>query len=346
MSSTLAVNLDNLLHARTVESERIEFKSTWDPVTTGKQVLKTICAFANDFHHLNGGYLVIGVAERDGRAILPPVGLSDRQLEDAQKWIRGHCNRIDPEILPIMAPQVVEGRNLLVLQVPASEARPHRAPEGSGRARRYWIRSGNETVDAEANGQLKALLELTARVPFDDRRAHGATLEDIREALVREHLKSTESALLKEPKAIEIYRRMGLTRPANDHDIPRNVSLLLFFRIGLPTGFAAQRSRSPGSATKLEPEVLDEREFSGPLTAQLQDCLRWLEGLSLTHITKQQHRPEARRWVGFPIPALRGSIDERRLSPELRRRCRRTDQGVSLCGPHRDHQLSGPCPGD
>ena len=59
---------------------RVEFKAAWHPETTGPQVLKTICAFANDYHDLNGGYVVIGIAERDGRASLPPAGLSSAEL--------------------------------------------------------------------------------------------------------------------------------------------------------------------------------------------------------------------------------------------------------------------------
>ena len=74
VSTTLPINLTNLLHGRGVESVRVECKAVWNPETTGPQVLKTICAFANDYHNLNGGYVVIGVAERDGRASLPPAG--------------------------------------------------------------------------------------------------------------------------------------------------------------------------------------------------------------------------------------------------------------------------------
>ena len=66
MSMILQVNIDDLLHCRTVESERIEFKASWDPEITGPQVLRTVCAFANDHHNLNGGYIVLGVAEREG----------------------------------------------------------------------------------------------------------------------------------------------------------------------------------------------------------------------------------------------------------------------------------------
>ena len=52
MSSSLPINLSNLLHGRGVESVRVEFEAAWSPETTGPQVLKTICAFANDHHNL------------------------------------------------------------------------------------------------------------------------------------------------------------------------------------------------------------------------------------------------------------------------------------------------------
>ncbi len=68
MSTILPINLDDLLRCRGVESERVEFKASWDPQRTGPQALRTICAFANDYHNLNGGYVVVGLTEQDGRA--------------------------------------------------------------------------------------------------------------------------------------------------------------------------------------------------------------------------------------------------------------------------------------
>ena len=84
-TSILSVNLHDLLRGLNVETERLEFKASWDPQTTGPQVLRTICAFANDFNNLNGGYVVLGVEEDNGRAALPPRGLSPTETEDAQK---------------------------------------------------------------------------------------------------------------------------------------------------------------------------------------------------------------------------------------------------------------------
>lgn len=50
-TNKLPINVDNLLHQRTVESERIEYKEGWNP----ESILHTLCAFANDFQNLGGG---------------------------------------------------------------------------------------------------------------------------------------------------------------------------------------------------------------------------------------------------------------------------------------------------
>lgn len=65
MAAKLPINIDNLLHQRTIESERVEYKAGWNP----ESVIHTLPAFANDFHNLGGGYVVIGVAEENGRTL-------------------------------------------------------------------------------------------------------------------------------------------------------------------------------------------------------------------------------------------------------------------------------------
>lgn len=62
MTVKLPINFLDLLHQHYVESERIEYKAGWNP----EAVLHKLCAFANDFHNLGGGYVVIDVAEQNG----------------------------------------------------------------------------------------------------------------------------------------------------------------------------------------------------------------------------------------------------------------------------------------
>ena len=308
MSAILPINLDDLLQCRGVESERVEFKASWDPDTTGPQVLRTICAFANDYHNLNGGYIVIGVAEADGRAKLPPAGLSAAQVEAAQQWIRGNCNRLDPPYPPILSPETVGDRLVLVVWAPASEMRPHRAPDASRGSRRYWIRLGSETVDAEQRGDLiRGLIQQTARVPWDDRRTSDARVEDIREAKVREYLRDIRSGLLDEPNAREVYRRMRITARVNDHEVPKNAGLL-FFSNDPVNWFRGAKIEVVQFAADRAGDVQEERTFGGGLVDQLRDCLNYLENFSTYHLQKQRDRSQVRGWVSYPLPALRETL--------------------------------------
>ena len=120
----LPINIENLLTSRTVEWERLEFKGGWNP----KAVLHTMCAFANDFHNLGGGYIIIGVGEEDGHPVLPPAGLAVKQLDTIQKEIVELGYRIVPYYHPIIAPFEVNGRHILVLWAAGGQTRPYKTP--------------------------------------------------------------------------------------------------------------------------------------------------------------------------------------------------------------------------
>ena len=307
MSAILPINVDDLLRQRAVESERIEFKGAWDARRTGPQVVRTICAFANDYHNLNGGYVVIGVDEREGRGVLPPRGLSEEEVDAAQKWIRGQCNRLDPPYPPVLSPERIDDRTVLVVWAPASEMRPHRAPRRDG-VLRHWVRLGSETVDAESRGDLlRGLVEQTAKVPWDDRLAQDARIEDLRAGKVREYLRDVRSSLVDAEDERDLYRRMRLTVQVNDHETPRNVGLLLFssqperWIRGASIEVAQFAGDRPGN-------VQEERTFTGPLVDQLVDCLQHLENLSTHHLRKQRDRYRVRDWVSYPKAALREAV--------------------------------------
>ncbi len=53
MSSKLPINLEDLLRQRKVEGDRIEYKKGWNP----DPIMRTLCAFANDFENLGGDFL-------------------------------------------------------------------------------------------------------------------------------------------------------------------------------------------------------------------------------------------------------------------------------------------------
>ena len=71
---TIPVNIKELIDQKVVESNRIEFKESFNPAA----IIRTICAFANDIDNIGGGYIVIGVKEENGHPVYPLKGVDIR----------------------------------------------------------------------------------------------------------------------------------------------------------------------------------------------------------------------------------------------------------------------------
>ena len=54
--------------------------------------------------------------------------------------------------------------------------------------------------------------------------------------------------------------------------------------------------------------MIEERAFRGGIADQIRDCLRYLQGFIETRTIKQRDSPGARRWVSYPLRAVRESI--------------------------------------
>ncbi len=311
MPSDLPLNLEDLLHHRTVEQNRIEYKAVWSGEVEAA-VVRTICGFANDFLNLNGGYIILGVGEEEGRPTLPPVGLDPRSLDRIQREILGSARMIQPTYVPRLFPATVGDRHLLVIWCPGGDNRPYEAPERArvkGSPRKYWVRQGPQTIGAE--GDLRRqLLELTARTPFDDRRNPTARFEDISPALVRRFLHEVGSSLVNDGNGTDhlaLCRHLRLTVPVNAHEDPRNVALLCFSN-DPDAFFPGCRIEVVEFGDDAGGDPAEERVFRGPLPDQIRGCLTYLQGLLGTLLQKQPDVAEAERIESYPYRAIEEAV--------------------------------------
>lgn len=312
MSSKLPLKLDDLLRQRTVEGDRIEYKAGWNP----DAIIKTLCAFANDFENLGGGYVVIGQnCNEQGQPIFPPVGLNDNQLDPIQRELLNYCNSIQPPYFPILSVEKYEGRNLIVLWSPGGQNRPYKAPRSvtaKTKEYHYYIRRFSSTVQLGANSEEEQeLLRLTATVPFDDRQCRQASVDDLRLPLIQSYLKEVGSDLHADAAKmpfVELGRQMNIVDGADEHVKPRNVGILFFHeepRKFLP---GAQIDvvifpKGPGGG-----EII-EKTFQGPVHEQVRDALRYLQNNVIQEkVIKHKDRAEATRIFNYPFPAVEESV--------------------------------------
>lgn len=304
----LPIHIPDLFTGTVVEWERLEFKAGWNP----EAVLHTLCAFANDLHNWGGGYLVIGVAEQDGRPVLPPVGLQPGELDRVQKEILRTANRITPAYHPVVEPYVLDGRHVLVLWAPGGQNRPYKAPVSAAKDEKsyaYYVRYTSSTV--RAKGPLEnELLQLAANVPFDDRVRHDRRLSDLSLRLIQAHLQQVKSDLFESSGSMDfgqLCTAMQIVDGPPENLRPRNVGLLFF--TDDPSRFIPQVQIDVAHFPEGKAGEIREKRFTGPLGRQLREALAYLESTFIVErVIKRSGRAEADRFASFPYAAIEEAL--------------------------------------
>lgn len=300
----IPVNVSELINRTIVESARVEFKADWNP----EAVIHTVCAFANDIDNMGGGYIVIGVEEKDGAPVFPVRGLPKNHIDAIEKKLREYCHYIEPFYQPVAEPFLFEGRYVLVIWVSGGFGRPYKAAVSLSEkqsVKRYYIRKASNTVIASPDEE-KQLYYVSSDIPFDDRPNLAALVEDLDLGLMREHLKRIGSELYAYSLNCDLNRLaedMQLVSGPSEYRRPKNVGLLMFsehpekyFRyarievIDLP---------DPTGANMVE------KVFTGPIQRQLTEALSYIKNYALKEmVLKNRNKAEADRIWNYPYAAV------------------------------------------
>ena len=307
----LPINIHELLRGKSVEWERLEFKEGWNPLGS----LHTICAFANDFHNLGGGYIVVGVGEKSGQPVLPPKGLAPGNIDAIQKDILnlGH-SAIQPDYHAIVVPYEIDGRTILVIWAPGGQTRLYRAKLKLGKKDKeygYFIRKGSSTVRAKGADETE-LLSLAATVPFDDRINQRAKVDDLSRDLMQEYLQHVDSDLAKQSASLsllELGRQMGVIGGPDEAPFPLNVGLMMFnpepyrFFPTMQIDVVWFPKKGPGG------NKFSEKIFKGPLPRMTGDALDYIKRNFLSEtVIKHPGRAESSRVENIPYIAIEEAV--------------------------------------
>ncbi len=310
LPTKLPIKLQDLLRQRKVEGERIEYKAGWNP----DAIIRTLCAFANDFENLGGGYVVIGQdCDADGKPIFPPVGLAENQLDKIQQELLAACQSIQPNYFPVLSIELVEGRHLIVLQAPGGMNRPYKAPAAVGAKHKTWhyyIRRYSSTVEAKGEAEQE-LLGLTAQVPWDDRFNQQARLSDLSKNLMIDYLREVGSSLFDDAEEMSLEalgRQMNVVGGPIESPWAKNVGLL-FFNDAPERFFPYTQIDVVWFPAGAGGDRFDEKIFKGPLARMTREALGYIERNYL-HETVMKHpqRAEATRVWNFPYAALEEAL--------------------------------------
>ena len=226
----LEFNIEDLFKKRNIESDRIEFKKGWNP----DDIYHSVCAYANDYDNLGGGYIVVGVEERNGIAVRPVLGIPEKDLDSIQKEMIGYNNLMAPPYFPGVVTERVDGKWILVLVCRTGQPRPYKVPEyitsKKDKKYYYYIRYATSSVKANIE-QERELVNMADQTPFDARPNQSASFDDISPLLLEAHLRKTGSKLasqVKERGVESILEDMQLLVGPPEHRYIQNVALMMF----------------------------------------------------------------------------------------------------------------------
>ncbi|MBD9582821.1 putative DNA binding domain-containing protein [Delftia sp. DLF01] len=303
------VDLNSLLLR---ESEQVEWKEN---VADTDDVVETICAFANDWSNLGGGYVVCGAAEKKdvhGFPAVELVGLTSARLREIEGKVLTACrDRIFPGVVPLvheMAGPTPDRRILVFIVASTRHAHTLRRGDDTGK---HYVRLSRETREAR-DGILRELLVRKGDVePWDRRICISATTNDLdlvafRDALQRmnvfdpnrgidDYLSDTHSL---SPFVPPLCGRDPLTGQLR----PRNYAMLLFARqlqLHVPGAYALL-SIYPG-IDRSEPHA-ERHELAGSIIEQARRSIDLLGVQS--HVAFDKTNAQTPNALKYPRQAL------------------------------------------
>lgn len=300
----IPVTIQQLLNDNIVEWARIEFKEGWNPDET----LNTISAFANDIDNWGGGYIVIGVEEKDGQIVRPIKGLQKNQLEPIQKDMLRYCKYLTPNYLPVVEPVKYEGKDLLLVWCPGGYDRPYQCPihpTSKSKEKAYYIRKFANTIEA-TNLDLDELQALRNNVPFDDRINPKAEMSDLKYPLIMNYLTEVNSALLpnaNDKTVKDLSIDLKIADGPNEYFKPINAGLL-FFTDDVEKFFPYTRIEIVNIPDPTG-QGMEERIFKGPIDQQLNSALAYIRNNVIAEkVFKVKGQAEAIRVFNYSYEAI------------------------------------------
>ena len=162
-------------------------------------------------------------------------------------------------------------------------------------------------VDAESTGMLNDWIDRSAASSWDDRHSIEATIDDLRSQRVREYLRTIRSGLLDETDFGVICRKLRVIKRVDDHDLPRNIGLLMFTDDPM-IWFRSAKIEVVLFADDGSGDVQEERVFTGSLTDQIDSCMKCIQSISSIRLEKKGDQIRVERWANYPLVALRESL--------------------------------------
>lgn len=193
----------DVVESRAVESDRIEYKKT---IVAKDGVLKTVCAFANNYMNREIGLLLIGIEEEDdettGRKAVPvrPIsGIDEAKIESIENELKSLLALIHPKPVYHLIQDKIDDKFYIVVAVEPGNDGPYETDRRAETDKKINLRAGRY-IRVRRDSRLPnkreefELLKKFANFRFTSELNERATLDDLNYEYMKEYLARTHAA--------------------------------------------------------------------------------------------------------------------------------------------------------
>ncbi len=295
---------ESLVEQGAVECDYLEYKKS---ATFKGKILKTACAFANNYMNREVGLILIGIEEldeKDGSKAVPkrPIaGIGEAQIETTENALKSLLAEVHPKIEYNLGTGHVDDRSFIVVAVEPGAAGPYETSERAQRdkaiglkAGRY-IRVGRDTRLPNKREEFE-LLKRFSGFCFSSELNATATLDDLNYEYMREYLAQTGAkADVRSLSKLDMARAMGLIENSRYGGYrARNFAVLMFAE--RPQDFIPYARieviREADGTDKMEAKV-----FDGPVWIQARQAQHYFEDVIQASYTIREEGVSGHRIV-------------------------------------------------
>ncbi|EQD79711.1 divergent AAA domain protein, partial [mine drainage metagenome] len=164
---------------------------------------------------------------------------------------------------------------------PGGQNRPYKAPasvSARNKTWHYYIRRYSSTVEAKGETEQE-LLNLAAKVPFDDRFNQMSKVNDLSKSLMQSFLQEVGSELAKDAANLSVEvlgRQMNVVGGPAESPWPKNVGLM-FFNEHPEHFFPGTQIDVVWFPEDAGGDRFDEKIFKGPLARMTREALDYIQ---------------------------------------------------------------------
>ena len=295
------------LSTREKESSFIEYKKNEEKIGS---VLKTICAYANNYMDNDYSYIFIGVEEENNEnnkaiPILPIYGVKPGKLEIVKNKVLNLKSFIYPKISFEVLYNSYEGIDYVLIVVPRQLGGPFNV---SGKAEsEYSIKPGRyvrlegESRIAKVNEEYD-LLRKFSNYHFSTMINEDASIDDIDLSILREYLEKTSDRTI----SVNISK-LGICKSLelldDDEYHVKNLALLMFS--SRPDKYIDNAYVELIVDINGDKKKMDFKTFKGPIWKQYNSIVDYIDNQFLNSIVvRKDNNALSRRVYNYPFTAI------------------------------------------